>query len=89
MSKTLADKQTYKREQEPRTRKRKIEEEKANDFNIPPRTQLHVPIETLLHEDDDYHTPETCWRCAMENDPSYDVDDDGLAYCKGTQANDD
>lgn len=85
MSKTLANKQTYKREQEPCTRKRKIEEEKANDFNIPPRTQLHVPIETLLHEDDDYHTPETCRHCAAEDDPDYDVDGDGLVYCGDDQ----
>jgi len=85
MSKTLADKQTYKREQEPRTKKRMIEEEKAHDFDIPPRTQLHVSVEELLHEDDDYHTPLTCWRCAMEEDPDYDVDESGLTYPKGTR----
>jgi len=89
MSKTVAGKQTYKREQEPRTRKRMIEEEKANDFDIPPRTQLHISVDALLHEDDDYHTPATCWSCAMEHDPDYDVDDGGIAYCKGTKANDD
>ena len=85
MSKTLEGKQTYKREEQPRTRKRKVEEAKANDFEVPPRTQLHVSVDTLLGENDDEHTPETCWSCAMEMDPDYDVGEDGMAYPKGTR----
>jgi hypothetical protein len=78
-------KQTYKREEQPRTRKRKVEEERATEVELPSRPQLPLSVEALLLEDDDYHTPETCWRCAMEEDPDYDVGEDGLAYCKGTR----
>lgn len=57
------------------------------DVYLPPRTQLHITPEDLVHAGDlDDHTPETCWRCAAEEDPSYDVDEDG--YCRTrTQAN--
>ena len=40
MSKTLEGKQTYKREEQPRTRKRKVEEERATEVELPSRPQL-------------------------------------------------
>ena len=41
MSKTK-DKQTYKKEREPRTHKRKIEEERIKEVKIPSRNQLAI-----------------------------------------------
>lgn len=75
-------------EHEPRTRKRRIEEERSRDVPLPLRSQLHVtPEEVVLAAthalDDDYHTEHTCWRCAMEMDPDYGVDEDGMCYHVG------
>ena len=57
-----------------------VENARAADVVLPPRAQLHIRPEEFLHEDDDYHTPETCSRCAMEMDPDYGVDDNGFCY---------
>lgn len=48
MGKTIA-RETYRKEQEPRTRRRKIEEERANEVTIPSKQQL----DTLLITDED------------------------------------
>ena len=65
------------------TKKLLVELARKDDVVLPPRTQLHISPDELLHEDDDYHTPETCARCAMEMDPDYGVDEDGFCYPVG------
>ena len=53
MSKTLEGKLTYKKEQQPRTRKRKVEEERATEVELPSRPQLAriKPKELDSHDD--------------------------------------
>lgn len=50
MSKTK-DKETYKKEREPRSHRRKIEEERIKEVKIPSRNQLSV--EELTNEEGD------------------------------------
>lgn len=55
MGKT-ATRETYRKEREPRTRRRKIEEERANEVTIPSKQQM----DTLIIEDlDDADYPES------------------------------
>lgn len=53
MSKTLEGKQTYKREDQPRTRKRKVEEERATEVVLPSRQQLSQILPKELDANDD------------------------------------
>lgn len=54
MGKTIA-RETYRKEQEPRTRRRKIEEERANEVAIPSKQQLDKLLITDEDQDLDYY----------------------------------
>lgn len=54
VGKTIA-RETYRKEQEPRTRRRKIEEERANEVTIPSKQQLDKLLITDEDQNLDYY----------------------------------
>lgn len=69
-----------------RPKKILVEMARAEDVVLPPRTQLHISVDELLHEDDLDHDETTCWRCAKELDTEYDIGSDGFCHYVGQES---
>jgi len=57
-----------------------VENARAADVVLPPRTQLHIDPHDLAYPDAGEHDTETCIHCQAEMDPDYGVDEDGFCY---------